>query len=167
MMITLHDYINIYSKETAVYPPNTMYPFMGLVGEAIEFLEAVTSTRSRTIILDELGDVFWYIAAVIRDYDLHKLIEESITYYKSSEEHMATKMVIKAGAVLEQIKKHVRKGDLDSALNKKLLAGHLNEMIAIGKYVTLLLESNLSLLLEYNYDKLRCRKSNGTLKERH
>ena len=59
---------------TAIYPEaaNITYPAMGLANEAGEVLGKVKKiirdgTFSREDILDELGDVLWYAAALARD----------------------------------------------------------------------------------------------------
>lgn len=64
---------------SAIYPAGyqVLYPVLGLVGEAGEVADkvkkvvrddqSVMSDEKRASILDELGDVLWYVAALARD----------------------------------------------------------------------------------------------------
>lgn len=63
--------------KTAIYPISAQvtYPAMGLANEAGEVLGKVKKiirdgTYNREQIVDELGDVLWYAAALARDLDV-------------------------------------------------------------------------------------------------
>ena len=70
------------AKTTAIYPRTDalVYPVLGLTGEAGEIAnkvkkvirdnEGVLSEKSRQSILDELGDVLWYVSALASDLDV-------------------------------------------------------------------------------------------------
>ena len=71
--LTLNDY-QAKASATAIYPESAKitYAAMGLANEAGEVLGKVKKiirdgTFSREDILDELGDVLWYAAALARD----------------------------------------------------------------------------------------------------
>jgi NTP pyrophosphatase (non-canonical NTP hydrolase) len=74
--------INEYQSEanaTAIYPDSSSltYPALGLAGEAGEICNKVkkiirdeggtVSEEKRNALIDELGDVFWYLAAIAKD----------------------------------------------------------------------------------------------------
>lgn len=74
--ITLNKYQDMAVK-TAIYPhaAQITYPAMGLSNEAGEVLGKVKKlirdgTFNRSDIIDELGDVLWYAAALARDLDV-------------------------------------------------------------------------------------------------
>lgn len=71
------------SEETAIYPSDRelpIYPVLGLVGEAGEVAEKVKKAirddggeltdEKLEELIDEIGDVVWYIAALCRDLDI-------------------------------------------------------------------------------------------------
>ena len=72
--------LNLYQNKavkTAIYPHTAQitYPAMGLANEAGEVLGKVKKivrdgTFNRSDIIDELGDVLWYAAALARDLDV-------------------------------------------------------------------------------------------------
>lgn len=73
--LNLNDY-QARAVVTAIYPETATitYPAMGLANEAGEVLGKVKKivrdgTFNREDILDELGDVLWYTAALARDLD--------------------------------------------------------------------------------------------------
>jgi NTP pyrophosphatase (non-canonical NTP hydrolase) len=66
------------AKKTAVYPTSyvLVYPALGLAGEAGEFANKVkkllrdgAQLTTRQALLDELGDVLWYLAACASDLE--------------------------------------------------------------------------------------------------
>jgi NTP pyrophosphatase (non-canonical NTP hydrolase) len=71
------------AKETAIYPQvgNTLnlYPFLGLSGETGEVLEKVKkiyrdknghlSEDDKRELLKELGDILWYLSAIVSDME--------------------------------------------------------------------------------------------------
>jgi NTP pyrophosphatase (non-canonical NTP hydrolase) len=70
------------TSQTAIYPPGSrlVYPVLGLVGEAGELAgkvkkvirddNGVIDEEKRLAMIDELGDVLWYVAAVARDLNV-------------------------------------------------------------------------------------------------
>ncbi len=72
---------NDYQKladETAVYPPSKglEYTALGLAGEAGEYANKVkkvirdgSSAFNRAALIDELGDVLWYVAMAAKEVD--------------------------------------------------------------------------------------------------
>ncbi len=77
-MLTLNEYQDR-TGDTRIYPDNVqvLYPAMGLAGEAGEVLNklkkvyrddgGVLSEEKRLAMVDELGDVLYYIAALAAD----------------------------------------------------------------------------------------------------
>lgn len=65
------------ASETAVYKPEhkLVYPVLGLAGEAGELAnkakkilrDQLAPDSYRSVMIDELGDVLWYVAAVATD----------------------------------------------------------------------------------------------------
>lgn len=74
--MTLNEYQTA-TESTVAYPPGLTYPTIGLLGEAGELANqvkkvirddgGVLTPARRAKIVDELGDVLWYIAAVARE----------------------------------------------------------------------------------------------------
>jgi len=75
-----------HARETAVYPyhgDNIVYPALGLIGEAAEVSEKIKKywrlegtlspvelkESDRLLIVKELGDVLWYVAAMCSEID--------------------------------------------------------------------------------------------------
>ena len=67
---------------TAIYPDrgdNLYYPALGLAGEAGEVCEKIKkvmrdkngelTTKDRTLLISELGDVLWYVSAIADELD--------------------------------------------------------------------------------------------------
>ena len=77
MTETTLDGYQLKAVKTAIYPieAQVTYPAMGLANEAGEVLGKVKKiirdgTYNREGIVDELGDVLWYAAALARDLDV-------------------------------------------------------------------------------------------------
>ena len=77
MTETTLDGYQLKAVKTAIYPieARVTYPAMGLANEAGEVLGKVKKiirdgTYNREDIVDELGDVLWYAAALARDLDV-------------------------------------------------------------------------------------------------
>lgn len=77
MTETTLDGYQLKAVKTAIYPIEAQitYPAMGLANEAGEVLGKVKKiirdgTYNREDIVDELGDVLWYAAALARDLDV-------------------------------------------------------------------------------------------------
>ena len=80
--------------KTAIYSPavDTVYPALGLASEAGEVAGKVKKYMRdggsyimlRDQLLDELGDVLWYVAAIARDLDieLEEIAEHNIKKLK-------------------------------------------------------------------------------------
>ena len=77
--------INYYQKQavkTAIYPDShqIVYPALGLAGEAGEVCEKIKkvmrdkngelTTKDRTLLISELGDVLWYVSALADELDV-------------------------------------------------------------------------------------------------
>ena len=81
MSLTLNEYQEG-TEYTRIYPDNVkvLYPAMGLAGEAGEILNklkkvyrddgGVLSEEKRLAIIDELGDVLYYVAALALDLEI-------------------------------------------------------------------------------------------------
>ena len=77
---------------TAIFPKSTVYPVLGLCGEAGEVAELVKKAIrvndgdvDRVNLAKELGDVLWYINAVARTYllDLDTIAKENLSKLES------------------------------------------------------------------------------------
>lgn len=106
--MTLNEYQQA-AKRTAVYPTNIglAYTSLGLAGEAGEIANKVKKVyrddggnvtgEARQDLLDELGDVLWYVAALASElhielenvaaYNLHKLDQrrQNLTLYRNGD----------------------------------------------------------------------------------
>jgi len=70
------------ARKTAIYPQDYLitYPALGLVGEAGEIAnkvkkilrddQGVCSDQKRAQLIEEMGDVLWYLAALASDLDV-------------------------------------------------------------------------------------------------
>jgi NTP pyrophosphatase (non-canonical NTP hydrolase) len=80
--VQLNDYQE-YANKTAIYKPELaiLYPTLGLAGEAGELANKVkkifrdyggnlNASGLRGQLIDELGDVLWYVAAVAADIEV-------------------------------------------------------------------------------------------------
>ena len=98
--MNLNDYQN-QSRETALYPnvgSNTIYPTLGLVGEAGEVADKVKKViRDKKGIFDsnskealklELGDVLWYVAQLSTElgFELDEVAKSNLSKLKSRAE---------------------------------------------------------------------------------
>ena len=87
--------------ETAIYPNkgnNLSYPALGLGGESGEVLEKIKkisrddneeiTERKREELKKEIGDVFWYLAAIATELnlDLKEVLEKNISKLSSRKE---------------------------------------------------------------------------------
>lgn len=88
-----------YAAETAIYPGrgegNLFYPSLGLAGESGEICEkikkiyrddsGVVSEEKRELLKKEIGDVFWYCAALASELnlDLNSIAELNISKLSS------------------------------------------------------------------------------------
>lgn len=86
-----------YSDEVAI-----SYVTLGLCGEVGEFIEKVRNQADKELVLKELGDCLWYIAAIRIEMNLEPLNWPSIR--ESRPENPAEL----SGAIAEQIKKWLR-----------------------------------------------------------
>lgn len=87
---------------------------LGLVGEATELLDAIVKEQPNSIIVKEMGDVWWYIAArwlyLMTDYEPSAFLEDvgirrSWARRPGDPQHFATEIVIEAGKLADAVKK--------------------------------------------------------------
>lgn len=89
------------ARETAIYPDvgsNIYYPVLGLCGEAGEVAEKLKkvirdkngriSGKTKTAIINELGDVLWYVANTASELgaDLNEIAENNLNKLASRKE---------------------------------------------------------------------------------
>lgn len=86
-----------YKDEVAV-----PYVVLGLCGEVGEFIEKVRIQASEELVLKELGDCLWYIAAIRIEMDLEPL------NWPNAKELRYENPAELSGAIAEQIKKWLR-----------------------------------------------------------
>lgn len=94
------------SRKTAIYPnkgKNYIYPTLGLVGEAGEIAEKIKkilrddngklTDEKRKKILNELGDVLWYVAQLATElnFSLEKVARENLEKLSSRKKRGALK----------------------------------------------------------------------------
>ena len=91
-MNTFNDY-DEFVKGMKIYPEqfNTIYPALGLAGEAGEIAEKVKkvlrdnegewTADTKAAVLDELGDPLWYITALAQDlgFTLQDVIDNNVS----------------------------------------------------------------------------------------
>lgn len=91
-MNTFNDY-DEFVKGMKIYPEqyNTIYPALGLAGEAGEIAEKVKkvlrdnegewTADAKAAVLDELGDPLWYISALAQDlgFTLQDVIDNNVS----------------------------------------------------------------------------------------
>ncbi len=97
--MTLNEY-QVEAHKTAVYPPDQarIYTVLGLCGEAGEIANKAKKiirgdVLSHIPLMDELGDVLWYLAECARAhrYSLNQIAQENLNKLK----HRAERGVIK------------------------------------------------------------------------
>lgn len=146
------------AKQTAVYPEvgnNYIYPTLGLINEIGELLLADDTER----IIDEAGDVLWYISCLCSELhiDLAPLTSEIESEYVPYPE----RMLFNAAEIAGIVKKVIR--DNNGIMNYQ-------NKTQIGVMLTYLLRMLIGIipvsveeLAELNIEKLSGRKDRGTL----
>lgn len=191
---TFEDYAE-QARITATYagretPMGLAYAALGLAGEASEFLDAVADSLEgsepwpdmQTRLIDELGDVAWYIVACADEMgdDLTDLAEraaerKSVASIGTDDsitlEYAAQRLMVHAGRFAETVKKAIGRGELNVNPGYRPMHGTLDTNAAASLVNTYTWTLDLCTLLEIepldmltrNVEKLRARQVKGTL----
>lgn len=163
------------AAETAIYPKGTDYPLLGLISEVGE-LAGVIKKQARdntpddifkAKLLKELGACFWYVAAILTDYnftlpesiDLHETINiKQEFYFLNSKVALFTDGCSHALTISQQIP-FDKTSPLELDHLSRTLEAVFRQLIDIAHYYGLSLEE----ICEANLDKLFDRKERGVL----
>lgn len=152
------------SRKTAIYPNegnNLAYPSLGLIGEYGEFLEKwyswkETGEPSAVELEAEIGDVFWYFAAVCREAGLDM---QSIVYAADKEAINGTMDIFTIAEIAKKVQRDGRHTIEEKGLEQVL--------VSLWSYITIVLyplsEEGAIHIGSNNLDKLLDRKDRGVL----
>lgn len=152
------------------------YILLGIVGESSELFEKIVKSeqegeKQKDLIIKEMGDIFWYLAAWsdFVDNDLEKLIISTLTKEKPHPVFLAMDIVIESGRIAEYGKKLLRdnfeqyeEGILDETKKASIDA-------SVGKIAGFLMKLSMCYQLDYetilqaNIDKLKSRVDRGVI----
>lgn len=173
------------AKLTAIYPKERAleYTVLGLQSEVGELAGAYLKAKSEWFaqdwdnVIKELGDLFWYIAAILTELDISMeetfgdLAAEVNTRTERSRGFTVVRITEHAGEVAGAVKKFFRDetivGDTLDAFygtpyEQKLL-GHLRALITQGENLAAILDTDISTVLTLNANKLKDRQDRGVL----
>lgn len=162
MKIKLEEYVKR-SAQTALYKPGSLYPYFGLVGEAGELLEHIIKIKT-TMYVDmkefkkELGDVLWYVAAILRDNDIEIQAKQTRTMDIVED---VLHLVNHASKIAEVVKKAIR--DNNGVIEKNKLKEPLYYIIGLIEAIAKKSGTTIEVIGDMNIDKLLSRQSRGVL----
>jgi NTP pyrophosphatase (non-canonical NTP hydrolase) len=162
------------SAKTAIYPTYTTkqvdyaYLVLGLIGEIYEVCDLFRHRGDADKIVDELGDVMWYAAALIRVFKLDSVavITPALraAYYYPSHTNYQTiidMMQYAAVSLADPAKKTLRNQDyeMDRALVEEAVSNVIAGVIALANRY----DSNFERVMDLNMEKLKHRQEQNTL----
>ena len=156
------DAYQLAANKTAVYPKEYLvYPVLGLVGEAGEFMMCLTSGSPQELI-KEAGDILWYCAEICTSRGV-KLSD----CWRRPDGPTPNRFnaLINASRLAEAYKKAIRSGaqapDLTTTIR---IIGDV--ILAVDRVLEALELPTIPEIMEINIEKLAARALAGTLKER-
>lgn len=159
----LDDY-QVESAKTAVFPPQheLAYPVLGLVEEVYELMEV--STQDADAIVDELGDIMWYAAAVARAVELKLQNCYDLGGTMENSRSMAHDMVALSAKIAGRAKKILR-GDAGQNHKVQAIKKYLGDlMVRVELIAKDYANATLSEVCQRNITKLQDRMERGVLK---
>lgn len=161
------------ARTTAIYPSKVVYPALGLVGECGEVVDKLFYTPYSEGLLQENGDVCWYIANLAYDcgVDLSECFKSDSFRVAQDNYSGPTEMYVELmsnlGRISEAVKKMIR--DDDGVLTdskKKIILGSLYQIyIVLTELVyTVIGEPTLERSAILNVEKLKSRQERDVLK---
>lgn len=175
------------AKETAIYPKDRAleYTVLGLLSEVGELSGAYLKAKKEWFqqdwdnVIKELGDVFWYAAAICSELDLELGEDFGVsaaqvdTLTQRSRGFTVVAMTEHAGEVASAIKKFFRDDtpDFDTdtvdafmgSIHEQKMLGHLRALMTQGENLAHILDTDMSTVLTLNINKLNSRKERGVL----
>ena len=149
----------IEAKRTEIQREHEMRMFHGIVGFASEQaeLQAAIAKNDRVNTLEEVGDMFWYIAILADAYDAVELVSVTLESYNPCQltrpEFTRNEIAVTFSSLANQIKRNVFYGlDNRKMINDRIvrLAFRLSDMTAFCK-------CSIPDLLNSNINKLKIR----------
>jgi NTP pyrophosphatase (non-canonical NTP hydrolase) len=153
------------ARKTAIFPKTyaTVYPTLGLIDECGEFLEKFLDQDgiSSADVIDELGDVMWYVAAVCDT--VHIMVDSVFAEATPIKDfYDPTKLFYTVARISGIVKKSIR--DKDGFIDPALITPQLISLA--DQILTFLpnLETTIGAVMERNIAKLEDRKKRNVLK---
>jgi len=169
---TWKDYVE-FTRTTAVYPKEKEleYLLLGIIDEIGEFKLKLIDNTSQESLIDELGDVCWYVARITDNlnmvenmlFSLDDLDEEIDDEFLTLDFALRTtdNMIMEYCRLAGNMKKFIRDGnDSKMILAKENVLHLISYIIVIAKD----LDSTIKDSILLNVDKLSDRKDRGKLK---
>jgi NTP pyrophosphatase (non-canonical NTP hydrolase) len=163
------------AAKTAIYPKHkigVVYPGLGLVGEIGEVCNklkkvyrdrgGVFDEASRAAILDELGDVLWYTAALATDLEFELRWNGLLPKMLPDPMVSALNLARWAGCVASWCVE-VRLNDPDPRRFRYWIECYLQDIWMHAACLAAVAGSTIEVVLQGNLDKLAGRKQQGTL----
>lgn len=171
------------SAETAIYPDGMIYVCLGLCGEAGELFDEINAYNIDKI-KQEIGDLFWYIAAFYRENpDVSDFVkvnaiisknENLKLMYEPVETDFAYVILQYASRIAEYMKKLLRLKEMrEGEIKQNKITDIIENMFDVIEDITKFLFRSIAYykipideILDYNIEKLSQRKLSGTLMSR-
>lgn len=170
------DTYQVKCRDTAVFPEahKLTYPVLGLVNETAEMLEKYLDTKvvNDESVIDEVGDVFWYMAAVADTADIK--LSEVFRELKTDTWNEIDSFMFTCGSIAGIVKKAVR--DKNGEVSKDKLLFQLRKLAVLMTWVcSNLIPANatesenangisVEAVMDRNISKLADRKKRGVIK---
>lgn len=153
---------------TAIYPAAAAvtYPALGLageVGELVDLLSGPHGPGDRDLLVGELGDVYWYVAALCRDLEL-TLGVDVVPAGETGGRPVVAGLAVAAGEVAEQVKKTVRDhGGTMPPARRQTTVSACSRLLGLLADVGLAHGVETGEVLDANVAKLSSRAARGAL----
>lgn len=161
-MLDKWDDYQLAADKTAVYPKESLvYPVLGLVGEAGEFMVSLVSSCHQEII-NEAGDVLWYCAEICTSRGI-RLSE----CWRRPDGPTPNRFnaLINASRLAEAYKKAIRSG-LDAPVTGVITHIIGEVILAVDRVLEAMELPTIPEVMAINIEKLAARAAAGTLKTR-
>lgn len=170
------------ARSTAIYTAKISYPTLGLAGETAELFDKIVNgpqcpdQLETDLILDEVGDVLWYVANLTTDLDtnLSYIWTGQVGHDNASCDDVVSSqivigphehLVVRVGQVAEQVKKMLRdsSGVLSDERRDNICAS-LRSILVLLSLIATRYRASLARVAKRNVEKLADRQRRGVIK---